>query len=99
MTAVRHHTIEVQGLPVFYREAGDPTRPTLVLLHGFPSSSAMFAALMRDLGDDFHLIAPDHVGFGRSAELHLLDAGHFALETHAPEIAVLIREFLARTGS
>ncbi|MGW2659946.1 alpha/beta fold hydrolase [Nocardia tengchongensis] len=67
MTAVRHHTIEVQGLPVFYREAGDPTRPTLVLLHGFPSSSAMFATLMRDLGDDFHLIAPDHIGFGRSA--------------------------------
>ncbi|MEU1431489.1 alpha/beta hydrolase [Nocardia sp. NPDC005746] len=67
MTAVRHHTIEIQGLPVFYREAGDPSKPTLVLLHGFPSSSAMFRTLMRDLGDDFHLIAPDHIGFGRSA--------------------------------
>ncbi|GAB3204190.1 alpha/beta fold hydrolase [Nocardia tengchongensis] len=74
MTAVRHHTIEVQGLPVFYREAGDPTRPTLVLLHGFPSSSAMFATLMHDLGDDFHLIAPDHIGFGRSA---MPQAGEF----------------------
>ncbi|MFF0637518.1 alpha/beta fold hydrolase [Nocardia sp. NPDC004151] len=67
MTAVRHHTIEIQGLPVFYREAGDSSKPTLVLLHGFPSSSAMFRTLMRDLGDDFHLIAPDHIGFGRSA--------------------------------
>lgn len=75
MTAVRHNTIEIQGLPVFYREAGDPSKPTLVLLHGFPSSSAMFRTLLRDLGDDFHLIAPDHIGFGRSAmpQVHEFD--------------------------
>ncbi|MFB4316824.1 alpha/beta fold hydrolase [Actinomadura sp. 21ATH] len=64
---IRHHTIEIQGLPVFYREAGDPSKPALVLLHGFPTSSAMFRDLLRDLADDFHLIAPDHIGFGRSA--------------------------------
>ncbi|GGQ20804.1 pimeloyl-ACP methyl ester carboxylesterase [Actinomadura coerulea] len=63
----RHHTIGIQGLDVFYREAGDPANPTLVLLHGFPSSSAMFRNLLRDLADDYHLIAPDHIGFGQSA--------------------------------
>ncbi|MEV0667375.1 alpha/beta fold hydrolase [Actinomadura luteofluorescens] len=63
----RHHTTTIQGLDVFYREAGDPANPTLVLLHGFPSSSAMFRGLLRDLADDYHLIAPDHIGFGRSA--------------------------------
>ncbi|MFJ1751838.1 alpha/beta fold hydrolase [Kitasatospora sp. NPDC088134] len=64
---VRHRTVEVKGLPVFYREAGDPANPALVLLHGFPSSSSMFRGLLRDLADSYHLIAPDHLGFGRSA--------------------------------
>ncbi|MEV6275082.1 alpha/beta hydrolase [Nocardia sp. NPDC051832] len=67
MTAVHHHTIDIQGLPVFYREAGDPAKPTLVLLHGFPTSSAMFRNLLPELAADYHLIAPDHVGFGQSA--------------------------------
>ncbi|MEV0534008.1 alpha/beta hydrolase [Kitasatospora sp. NPDC050463] len=67
MTDVRHTTVEIQGRPVFYREAGDPANPTLVLLHGFPSSSAMFRNLLRELGDTYHLIAPDHIGFGQSA--------------------------------
>ncbi|MFJ8014297.1 alpha/beta fold hydrolase [Streptomyces sp. NPDC096339] len=67
LTRVRHHTVEIEGLPVFYREAGDPANPTLVLLHGFPSSSAMFRDLLRELADSYHLIAPDHVGFGQSA--------------------------------
>ncbi|TYK46899.1 alpha/beta fold hydrolase [Actinomadura decatromicini] len=64
---VRHHTVQIQGLDVFYREAGDPANPTLVLLHGFPTSSAMFRGLLRDLSDDYHLIASDHIGFGQSA--------------------------------
>ncbi|REE96732.1 alpha/beta fold hydrolase [Thermomonospora umbrina] len=63
----RHHTVEIQGLEVFYREAGDPANPTLVLLHGFPTSSAMFRELLRELADEYHLIAPDHIGFGQSA--------------------------------
>ncbi|WP_434591416.1 alpha/beta fold hydrolase [Streptomyces sp. A5-4] len=63
----RYRTAVVDGLEVFYREAGDPTRPTLVLLHGFPSSSHMYRALIAELADEFHLIAPDHIGFGRSA--------------------------------
>ncbi|GAB2673787.1 alpha/beta fold hydrolase [Nocardia goodfellowii] len=67
MTAVQHHTVQIQGHNVFYREAGDPANPTIVLLHGFPSSSAMFRNLLRDLSDSYHLIAPDHLGFGQSA--------------------------------
>ncbi|MFG2820050.1 alpha/beta fold hydrolase [Kitasatospora sp. NPDC048365] len=65
-TEVRHHTVEVDGRSIFYREAGDPAAPTLVLLHGFPSSSSMFRNLLRDLADSYHLIAPDHLGFGQS---------------------------------
>src|SRR5882762_99918 len=66
LTALRHDTATVEGLSIFYREAGDPSNPTLVLLHGFPSSSVMFRDLMPRLADRFHLIAPDYPGFGRS---------------------------------
>ncbi len=65
--ATRYRTITVQGLEVFYREAGDPSRPALVLLHGFPASSFMFRELIGALADRFHLVAPDQIGFGRSA--------------------------------
>ncbi|MFD5554495.1 alpha/beta fold hydrolase [Streptomyces sp. NPDC127068] len=65
--ALRARTETVDGLEVFYREAGDPAHPTLVLLHGFPSSSHMYRQLMAELADSFHLIAPDHIGFGASA--------------------------------
>jgi pimeloyl-ACP methyl ester carboxylesterase len=59
-----HRTIAVDGVEVFYREAGDPANPTLVLLHGFPSSSHMYRQLIPALEDRFHLIAPDYPGFG-----------------------------------
>ncbi|WP_024757842.1 alpha/beta fold hydrolase [Streptomyces exfoliatus] len=65
--ALRARTVTVDGLDVFYREAGDPANPALVLLHGFPSSSHMYRGLMADLADAYHLIAPDHIGFGASA--------------------------------
>ncbi|MGW0053428.1 alpha/beta fold hydrolase [Nocardia nova] len=65
--ATRQHTTTVRGLEVFYREAGNKDRPTLVLLHGFPSSSHMFRHLMSELSDEFHLVAPDFIGFGNSA--------------------------------
>ncbi|MFC8384626.1 alpha/beta fold hydrolase [Nocardia sp. NPDC057272] len=67
MNQVSHHTVEIQGRSVFYREAGDSAKPTLLLLHGFPSSSAMFRTLIPALADDYHVIAPDHLGFGQSA--------------------------------
>ena len=61
-----YRTAAVDGLNIFYREAGDPQNPTLVLLHGYPSSSFMFRSLIADLSDRFHLIAPDYPGFGNS---------------------------------
>lgn len=65
--ATRYRTQTIQGHQLFYREAGDPSQPTLVLLHGFPASSFMFRELMTALADDYHLVAPDHLGFGRSS--------------------------------
>jgi len=61
-----YHTVEVDGLHVFYREAGPKDAPTLLLLHGFPSSSAMFATLIPLLADRYHVVAPDYPGFGLS---------------------------------
>lgn len=66
-SAVRHRTETIDGLDVSYREAGDPGALALVLLHGFPSSSHMFRHLLGELADEYHLVAPDHIGFGRSA--------------------------------
>jgi pimeloyl-ACP methyl ester carboxylesterase len=62
----RYHTATVQGRGIFYREAGDPALPTIILLHGFPSSSHMFRDLIPQLADRFHVIAPDYIGFGYS---------------------------------
>ncbi|TQM14257.1 alpha/beta fold hydrolase [Pseudonocardia kunmingensis] len=64
--AVYHRTAVVDGRTVYFREAGDPAAPTVVLLHGFPTSSHMFRRLIVDLADAYHLIAPDHLGFGYS---------------------------------
>ena len=61
---VRFKTIDVDGLKVFYREAGASTRPTVLLLHGFPSASHMFRDLIPELADHYHVLAPDLPGFG-----------------------------------
>lgn len=61
-----YRTTEIDGLKIFYREAGDPKNPALLLLHGFPASSFMFRELIERLSDTFHLIAPDYPGFGYS---------------------------------
>jgi len=61
-----HHKINIDGLDIFYREAGPKDAPTIVLLHGFPSSSHMFRDLIAELQNGFHLIAPDYPGFGYS---------------------------------
>ena len=58
---------DIDGLKVFYREAGDPKNPAMLLLHGFPSSSHMYRNLMAQLADCFYLIAPDYPGFGNSS--------------------------------
>ena len=63
---IHYQTIQVDGHEVFYREAGDPAHPTLLLLHGFPTSSHMFRDLIPQLADDYHLVVPDLPGFGQT---------------------------------
>jgi pimeloyl-ACP methyl ester carboxylesterase len=67
MSKVRYRTASVAGLDIFYREAGPQGAPTILLLHGFPTSSHMFRDLMPRLADRYHLVAPDYPGFGYSA--------------------------------
>ena len=62
-----YHHAQVQGLDIFYREAGPKTAPTVLLLHGFPSSSHMFRDLIPVLAERYHVIAPDYPGFGYSS--------------------------------
>lgn len=64
--ATQMKTMEIDGLNISYREAGDPKDPTVLLLHGFPTSSHMFRELIPELADDYHVIAPDYPGFGAS---------------------------------
>ena len=66
MSRVSYRTVEVAGLSGFYREAGPHDAPTLLLLHGFPSSSRMYEPLLRRMAASHHLIAPDFIGFGHS---------------------------------
>ena len=63
---VLYRTVKVDGLTVFYREAGPKDAPILLLLHGLPSSSRMFQPLLTRLSDQYHLVAPDYPGFGHS---------------------------------
>ena len=67
-TRTQHKTVTVDGLEIFYREAGPKNAPTILLLHGFPTSSHMFRNLIPALSDRFHVIAPDYPGFGNSAQ-------------------------------
>ncbi|MGI9228007.1 MAG: alpha/beta fold hydrolase, partial [Gammaproteobacteria bacterium] len=66
--ATSYKTVQVNGLDIFYREAGSSDAPTIILLHGYPTSSHMFRNLMRDLSNQYYLLAPDYPGFGRSAQ-------------------------------
>jgi pimeloyl-ACP methyl ester carboxylesterase len=66
MSAIRYHRADVDGLNVFYREAGSPDKPKLLLLHGFPTSGHMFRDLIPLLSANFHIVAPDLPGFGQS---------------------------------
>jgi pimeloyl-ACP methyl ester carboxylesterase len=62
-----YRTVSIDGLDIFYREAGSRDNPTILLLHGFPTSSHMFRNLIRALADKFHLVAPDYPGYGNSS--------------------------------
>ena len=64
---VKYKTVKIDGLDIFYRESGNPNHPTILLLHGFPTSSHMFRDLIVELSDQYHLIAPDYPGYGYSS--------------------------------
>lgn len=64
--ATAFRSAEIDGITIAYREAGDPANPTVLLLHGFPTSSHMFRDLIPELATDYHVIAPDYPGFGAS---------------------------------
>ena len=65
---VSYRTVEIDGLEIFYREAGRKGAPAILLLHGFPTSSHMFRNLMPALADEFYMVAPDYPGFGNSSQ-------------------------------
>ena len=67
-TQTQHKSVSINGLDIFYREAGPKNAPTILLLHGFPTSSHMFRNLIPALSDRFHVVAPDYPGFGNSSQ-------------------------------
>ncbi len=66
MKKIYYKTVEVNGVNIAYRETGDINKPTIVLLHGYPSSSHQYRKILNRLSDEYHLIAPDYPGFGNS---------------------------------
>jgi pimeloyl-ACP methyl ester carboxylesterase len=88
-----YRTVEVDGLQIFYREAGPKSAPHLLLLHGFPTSSHMFRNLIPALADRFHVVAPDYPGFGHSSMPKL---GEF--EYTFDKLADVIDTFTTRIG-
>ncbi|MFT5421190.1 MAG: pimeloyl-ACP methyl ester carboxylesterase [Candidatus Endobugula sp.] len=88
-----HKTIEVEGLTLFYREAGPKAAPTLVLLHGFPTSSHMYRNLIPMLSQKYHVIAPDYPGFGNSS-MPALDAFEYSFDN----LAKITDKFLSQVG-
>ncbi|WP_027035824.1 alpha/beta fold hydrolase [Mesorhizobium ciceri] len=93
MTAITYHTTDVDGFKIFYREAGAPDAPKLLLLHGFPSSSHMFRDLIPLLADRFHIVAPDLPGFGRS-DMPMRDEFAYTFDN----IAEIIDRFTTQVG-
>jgi pimeloyl-ACP methyl ester carboxylesterase len=90
MPVVHHRYATVDGHRLFYREAGDAAAPALVLLHGFPTSSHMFRDLVPALADRYHVIAPDHLGFGLS-DAPPVDAFDYTFDALTDLTAALLR--------
>jgi pimeloyl-ACP methyl ester carboxylesterase len=90
---IHYKTVNVDGLNIFYREAGDKNKPHLLLLNGVPNSSSAYQDLMNDLKDDFYLIAPDFPGFGHSDAPHPKD-----FEYTFDHLSKIIERFIAVLG-
>jgi pimeloyl-ACP methyl ester carboxylesterase len=90
---VMYGAIKIDGLSIFYREAGDPKSPKLVLLHGFPASSHQYRDLIPALADKFHVISPDYPGFGLS---DIPDPKTYAYSFDG--IADIVEKFLKEKG-
>jgi pimeloyl-ACP methyl ester carboxylesterase len=96
--SITYRTVSIEGLNIFYREAGPTQAPTLLLLHGFPSSSRMFDTLMPLLADRYRLIAPDYPGFGHSdsppAEQFVYTFDHIADIIDKFTVSVNVRNYV-----
>jgi pimeloyl-ACP methyl ester carboxylesterase len=91
---IKNHTISVDGQTIFYREAGNKEKmPTILLLHGFPTSSHMFRNLIPALADKFHLIAPDYPGFGNSS-MPTIDEFEYTFD----HLADIVDKFVEQIG-
>lgn len=93
MTQIKYKKIDINGVNIAYRESGNKERPTIVLLHGFPSSSHQYRKVLNQLSNDFHLIAPDYPGFGNSDFPSAND-----YEYTFDNIALTIDAFLVKKG-
>ena len=90
---ISYKTVTIEDVDIFYREAGNPKQPTLLLLHGFPTSSHMFRDLIAELADEYHLIAPDYPGYGFSS-MPAVDEFDYSFDN----IARLIEQFVDVVG-
>jgi pimeloyl-ACP methyl ester carboxylesterase len=88
-----HKTVEVDGLEIFYREAGPKDAPVILLLHGFPTSSHMFRNLIPQLSERFHVVAPDYPGFGNSS-MPTVDEFHYTFDN----LAKVMEKFTQKVG-
>ncbi len=109
LSRVTYHTTQVDGLKIFYREAGPKDAPTIVLLHGFPSSSHMFRELIPRLSDKYHVVAPDYPGYGYSDAPspeqyvytfdHLADTvDHFLTQQGITKYSIYIQDYGSPVG-
>lgn len=90
---VQYKTLTVEGQEIFYREAGSVGKPTILLLHGYPTSSFMFRNLMIALGDKYHLVAPDYPGFGNSS-MPLVNEFEYTFD----HLAEVVDQFITAKG-
>ncbi len=92
-TQTLHKTINIDGVEIYYREAGPVDAPTILLLHGFPTSSHMFRELIPALSDRYHLVAPDYPGFGNSDQPDMND-----FDYSFDNLANVMENFVAAIG-